>query len=211
MGGIGIVDVETSGAYFSSFRSSNLYFLDINNQAKNNIYEFSPNEEIIYINCRFNDSLISINTFNKNENIYKYYIIDKLSHEKITEGIGQLFATQYNNYVKYNNSKIYIINDPVNPTLNIEVSVERNKIFSRAIGIHNNTFIFTHYSTTPILWADFLFSGSNKREHYDYWIVNVNSNESDIEYLRIFRNNTSFTNKVFFDAIILDGNEYDNK
>jgi hypothetical protein len=93
----------------------------------------------------------------------------------------------------------------------MEVSVEHNKIFSRAIGIYNNTFIFTLYSTTPILWADFLFGGSHKRKHYDYWIVNVNSNESDIEYLRIFRNNTSFTNKVFFDAIILDGNEYDNK
>jgi hypothetical protein len=209
---IRIVDVETSGAYFSvhTYGIRNiLYFLDINNQTSNEILNFSIDEEIIYINCRFNDSLIAVNTLDKNGN-YKYYFIEKQSHEKITEGTGQLFASKDNNYVMYNNLKVYIIDDIVNPTFNTEVPLENNKIFSSVTGIYKNTFVLTLYSTTPMLWANFLFGGSYEREHYDYWIVTVNNNVSDIEYLRIFRNNINFSNKIFFDAFILENNEYSN-
>jgi hypothetical protein len=204
---IRIVDVETSGAYFSVHthgKRNILYFLDINNQTSNELLSFPDNEEIIYINCRFNDSLVAVNMLDKNENIYKYYFIDKQSHEKITEGSGQLFASKNNNYVLYNNSKLYIIDDPVSPNLNTEISVKNNKMFSRATGVYNNTFVLTLYSTTPMLWANFLFGGSHEREHYDYWIVTVNNNESDIEYLRIFKNNINFSDKVFFDAIVVN-------
>lgn len=205
--GIGIVDVETSGAYFSSFRSRILYFLDFNEQSRHEIYEFSNTEEIIYINCRSDDKIISVNTFDKNENIYRYYFIDKLSCEKIVESSGQIFAGENNIYLINNNSKIYLVDDLVSPKLYKEVSIKNKKDFYRATGVYNNTFVLTYYTTTPMLWANFLFGGTHERNHYDYWLVTGSNNESDMGYFRIFKNNINFSNKYFFDAIILEDNK----
>jgi hypothetical protein len=202
---IRIVDVENAGVFFSDYWKRNiLFYLDIINQTNNEIFQFSGDEEIMHINCRSNDSIILVNTFNKNENIYRYYFIDKITNEKIKEGIGQLFASKYSNYILYNNTNVYIIDDLINPILNKEISVGNNRIFSKATSIDNNSFILTFYSTTPMLWANFLFGGNHKREHYDYWIVTSNNNESDIEYFRISEKYNNFSNKEFFDAIILD-------
>jgi hypothetical protein len=58
---IRIIDVENSGAYFTGYlKRKTLMHLNFQNSVNSTIFEFPDGEEIVAINCRYNDQLLSL-------------------------------------------------------------------------------------------------------------------------------------------------------
>jgi hypothetical protein len=73
---IRIIDIESSGAYFTGYlNKKTLMYLDFQNSTNSTIFEFSDGEEIIAINCRYNDHFVIINTYEKTKNLFHHYFI----------------------------------------------------------------------------------------------------------------------------------------
>jgi hypothetical protein len=205
LGSIRIIDIEKSGGYFSeSLDGKTLRYLDFQNQTSNAIFEFPVGEEITTINCRYSEQFVIINTYKKTEKLFHYYFIDKFSHEKVKEGIGQLYLNKYSDFIIYeNNSTLYIIDDTVNPTKRIEIPVENGKYFTRAVAVGKNCFLVCFFSTTPDYLSRYLFGSYREIEHYDYRIIKIFDNDKlNFEYKKLQISSDNFDKKVIFDGMI---------
>jgi len=194
---IRIMDFEKHEGYFSGWTRRNiLRHLDFDTQLSSAIFEFSEDEEITAINCRFDDRYIAINTYDKKNNIHRYHFIDKQSYEKTVEGIGQIYVNKYSNFtIHENNSKIYMLDDLFHPMKRIEIPIKRKNIFSRAIPVNENSFIICSFSRTPIYLYNFLFGGEHFMEHYNYQFIRM------LDNAETFKLSSIPSNKIVFDVI----------
>jgi hypothetical protein len=202
LGSVRIIDIENSGGYFvESLTGKTLRYLDFQNQTSNAIFDFPDGEKITAINCRYSDQFVIINTYKETEKLFHYYFIDKFSHEKINEGIGQIYLNKHSDFIIYeNNSNIYMINDTVNPTKRIEIPVENGKLFSSAIAVGENCFLVCSVSTTPDYLSRYLFGSYREIEHYDYRIIRIfDIDKLNFEYKKL---QISSDKKVIFDGMI---------
>jgi hypothetical protein len=84
----------------------------------------------------------------------------------------------------------------------IEIPIEENKIFSRAIAVDKNSFIVCFYSTSPNYIGTFLFGGEQVTEHYDYRFVRIlDFDNFEFEYGKIYMNR-NFDDMVLFDVMV---------
>jgi hypothetical protein len=202
---IRIIDVENSGGYFSGYVKRNvLTHLDFNYQTSSTIYTFSEGEEIVTINCRFADSFISINTYKEKENAFHYYLIDKYSYEKVTEGIGQLYVNKYGDTVVCEkDAKMYILDNLFDPIKEVEIPVGKKGTFFKAVAVDKNSFILCFYSTSPNYLGNFLFGGEHVFKHYKYWLFRILDEEkTHFEYEKIYKYWNNFNNKILFDVSV---------
>jgi len=201
---INIIDIENSGGYFSEFFNRNkLMYINFNDQTSSTIFKFSDNEEIITINCNYSDHFVIINTYEKMNSLFRYYFIDKFSNEKINEGIGKIYLNRRSSLILYEtDSKVFILDNLVIPTKNIEIPVENNKNFLKAIDVDKDSFIVCFYSTSKDYILSFLFGAEHIIKHYYYQLVSLNND--DLEYKKININNNYFKNKILFDVMLSD-------
>jgi hypothetical protein len=200
---IRIIDVENSGAYFTGYlRRKTLMYSDFQNSVNSTMFEFPDGEEITAINCRYNDQFVIVNTYEETKDVFRYYFIDKFSYKKVNEGIGQIYGNRYSDLLIYeNDSRIYILDNLVNPIKKIEKPVEKNKIFSQAIPVDKYSFIVCFYSTIPDYISSFLFGGEQVIKHYSYRFVRIlDFDRFEFEYGKIYMNRNHFGRMVLFDA-----------
>jgi hypothetical protein len=202
---IQVIDIENSGGYLSqSYKSNELMYMNFTNQTIDPLFEFSKDEKIIDINCRFSDSVISVNTYERETNTYRYYFIDKFSHKKTNEGIGKIYLNKYSDYsILENDSKIYFLDSMFNPIKKIEIPVGSKKYLSRIIIADGNNILFCFYQEYPHYLAIIITFGTlwGTVESYDYWLVKALDDGRDFKYEKIYRYWNSFRKKEVFDVM----------
>jgi hypothetical protein len=202
---IEVIDIENSGGYFSkSHKGNELMYMNFTNQTIDTVFEFSNDERIIDINCRFSDSVISVNTYERYTKTYRYYYIDKFSHVRKDEGVGKIYLNKYSNYsILENDSKIYMLDGMFNPIKRIEIPVESKKYLSRIIIADGNNIIFCFYQEYPHYLGIIITLGTlwGTVKSYDYWLVKTLDDGRDFRYEKIYRYWNSFRKKEVFDVM----------
>lgn len=198
---IKIIDIENAGGYFTeNFNRNKLMYINFQDQTSSTVYKFSDDEEIIAINCRYSDHFVIINTYEKKKDSFHYYLIDKFSNEKINEGIGKMYLNRRSSLVINEiDSKVFILDDLVVPTKNIEIPVKNNQNFLMAIDVDKDSFIVCFYSKRRDYILSFLFGVEHVIERYDYRYIRL-FNDDNLECKKINNNNNYFANKIFFDV-----------
>jgi len=200
---IRLFDLGMSGGYFSGRGHNNrLMYLDFNRQVHYTILEFPRGKVITSINSCFNEHII-INTHERQNNIYRYYVLDKNSHEKLIEGIGQIHVNKHSNLVIHKKeSNIYIVKDLFNPTIIGEIPNINGKVLSEAFAVSENAFILSFISTRRDHLGSFLFGGNRAIEQFRYQFIRIlDGNELDLPDIKIQNLNIVSNNQIIFDVL----------
>jgi len=206
---IRIIDVEKYKGYFSGYVNKNyLMCIDFQDRECSTIFKFPDGEEIITIDCNYSEEFIIINTYEKLNNLFRYYFIDRISYKKINEDDGQIYLSKRSDFIIYEkDSKIYILNNIINPINKIEIPFEKNEIFARIIFVNRNSFIICSFSTSSNIIGNFLFGGNHLIEHYNYQFVKILNNDGNIFIVETYKIENISQNKVIFDVITKQDNK----
>jgi hypothetical protein len=198
-----LLQEENNFSYINSINSSNLLFLNVDENTNNNaVIRFKNNYEIGYIDDKisiFNTSnLITIN--NSNINLYKNVFL----HSNLD--VNNYFYTS-NNITYFNNNILLNLNNNINNSFKINFDNNPNSIFDVSKDITNirtsNLYIYSSnitLSPNSILYTNFIDSPNNKPV--------VIRNMAFAESLRIFTaniiQNISVNNDILFSDLISD-------